>query len=76
MNDTNQKEVTKQISVITMAILIAFCSLLFKCSYGNNQYASNYHKAVEVCKNDIACIKCFVVATDAGTNRKECAGAK
>lgn len=76
MNDTEIKETTKQISIITITILIAFCSLLFKCTYGNNQYALNYHKAVQICKNDVACIKCYVVATNVDASIKDCVGEK
>jgi hypothetical protein len=76
MTDTSEKEVTDRILIITLGILIALCSLLFKCTYGNNQYALNYHKAVEICKSDIVCIKCYVVATDARASIKDCVGEK
>lgn len=76
MNNTEEKEITKQISIITLAILIAFCSSLFKCTYTNNMDALNYHKAVEVCKNDTVCIKCYVVANSASESIKHCVQAK
>jgi hypothetical protein len=74
VSDISDREATKQISVITIAIIIAFCSLLFKCTYSTNQDALNYHKAVKACKKDIACIECYVVATSSMI--KSCGGAK
>ncbi len=74
--DVSEKECTKQIGIISAVLLIAFCCLLGKCTYASNQYALNYHKAVEVCKHYFSCIKCYAVATDPQASYKDCYKAK